>query len=192
EKPISELIEEFLTLSRINYIPRRAETKNDFPDLEVKINGIKYALEHKAGTCNIKGDLKHSAANDMGTINAYPEKLENYGDNIYCTFVKYSVLMNDTIRIEDIYFDKIYKFIGRGSGFNNQLQYREKDGNLRPKTWADMANNRNYFSTFSQFQEALVATAQYRSERIALKHIEGLERDSLERIRDHINTLLNR
>ena len=192
ETPLSDLIEEFLTSSGINYTPRRAETKNDFPDLEVEINGIKYALEHKAGTCNIKGEIKHSAANDMGTIHAYPKKLKKYGDNIYCTFVKYSVLADNTIQVEDIYFDKIYTFIGRGSGFTNQLQYREKDGNLRPKTWADMANNRNYFSTFSQFQEALVATARYRSERIALKHLEGLEKSSLEKIRDYINTLLNR
>lgn len=48
----------------------------------------------------------------MGIINAYPEKIEKYGVNMYCTFVKYSVLQDDTIQIEDIYFDRICTFIG--------------------------------------------------------------------------------
>ena len=190
ETPISDVIEEYLTLSGVNYTPRRARTKNDFPDLEVEIDGIKYALEHKSGACNIKGEIKHTAANDMGTINVYPNKIRKYGDNIYCIFVKYTVLQDDTIRIEDIYFDKIYVFIGLGTGFANQLQYREKDGNLRPKKWSDMANNTTYFSTMAAFQEALIATARYRSERIALKHIDALDRQSLLNIREHINQLL--
>lgn len=191
ETPISDLIEEFLTMSGIKYTPRRARTKNDFPDLEVEIGGIRYALEHKAGACNIKGEIKSTAANDMGTINVYPDKIKKYGDNIYCIFVKYSVLQDDTIRIEDIYFDKIYVFIGLGTGFANQLQYREKDGNLRPKKWSDMANNITYFPNINAFQEALTATARYRSERIALKHTDALDRQSLLNIREHIDRLLN-
>ena len=139
ETPISDVIEEFLSMSGIQYTSRKARTKNDFPDLEVTINGVRYALEHKAGVCNIKGARKNTAANDMGTLNAYPQKLQTYGDNIYCVFVKYTVLDDDTIRINDIYFDKIYVFVGRGAGFDNQLQYREKDGNLRPKKWTDMS-----------------------------------------------------
>lgn len=71
EIPISNTIEEFLAAEGITYTPHRAETKNDFPDLEVEIDGIKYALEHKAGTCNIKGKNKRTAANDIGTMNAY-------------------------------------------------------------------------------------------------------------------------
>lgn len=190
ETPISDTIEEFLTANDIVYIPHRAPTKNDFPDLEVTIDGIKYALEHKAGTCNIKGSIKATAANDMGTINAYPEKIEKYGDNMYCTFVKYSVLQDDTIQIEDIYFDKIYTFIGRGSGFDNQLQYREKDGNLRPKKWSDMAMGTVYFPTMDSFQEALEATNRYRSERIVIKHLENLDTLSLINIKNKIEEML--
>ena len=191
ETPISDTIEEYLQICGISYIPKRAKTKNDFPDLEVEINGIKYALEHKSGACNIKGEIKNSAANDMGTINAYPEKIKYYGDNIYCTFVKYSVLSDNTIQIEDIYFDKIYTFIGRGTGFDTQLQYREKDGNLRPKNWSDMGNNTSYFPNQDLFQSALLETAKFRSERIAIKHIDTLDKDSLQKIKDHIDSLPN-
>lgn len=191
ETPISDVIEEFLEISGITFASRRARTKNDFPDLEVVIDGVKYALEHKSGACNIKGVRKTTAANDMGTLNAYPKKIETYGDNIYCIFVKYSVLQDDTIRIDDIYFDKIYVFIGQGTGFNNQLQYREKDGNLRPKKWSDMARGITYFHTIEEFQAAFAATERYRSERIVIKHINTLDRVSLENIKNYINRLLS-
>ena len=191
ETPISDTIEEYLTAEGIAYTPQRAKTKNDFPDLEVEIDGIKYALEHKAGACNIKGNDKSTAANDMGTINAYPDKVEKYNDNMYCTFVKYSVLQDDTIEIEDIYFDKIYTFIGKGTGFDNQLQYREKDGNLRPKKWSDMCNDVTYFSTLEDFKVALEATNRYRSERIVIKHLENLDSTSLRNIREKINQMID-
>ncbi|NLG05681.1 MAG: hypothetical protein GX567_17930 [Clostridia bacterium] len=155
ESPISSTIEEFLSTNGYIYTAKKAKDKNEFPDLEIVINGTKYALEHKAGICNNKGEVKRSPANDMGTINAYPTKIGKYSDNIYCTFVKYSVLDNDTINIEDVYFDKIYTFIGRGTGFDMQLQYREKDGNLRPKSWQDMADDVTYFATLPNFESAL-------------------------------------
>lgn len=192
EIPISDTIEEYLQNKGIEYTLHRAATKNDFPDLEVEIDDIVFALEHKAGTCNIKGEVKHSAANDMGTINAYPNKISKYSDNIYCTFVKYSVLNNDTIQIEDIYFDKIYTFIGKGLGFDNQLQYREKDGNLRPKNWSDMSRNITHFNTLTEFEEALSTTEKYRSERIVKKHLKKLDDSSLENIRNHIKILLDK
>lgn len=192
EIPISDTIEEYLQLLGISYISKRAKTKNDFPDLEIEVNGTKYALEHKAGVCNIKGVIKNSAANDMGTINAYPNKIKKYGDNIYCTFVKYVVLDDDTINIENIYFDKIYTFIGRGTGFSTQLQYREKDGNLRPKNWSDMDNNVIYFENLEAFKNSLIETTKFRSERIAIKHIDSLDKDSLHKIQKHINELLEK
>lgn len=192
EPPISDTIEEFLKDSEIEYTARRASNKNDFPDLEITINGTKYALEHKSGACNIKGKNKASSANDMGTINAYPNKIKKYGDNIYCTFVKYSVSDDDTITVENVYFDKIYTFIGKGTGFDNQLQYREKDGNLRPKTWDDMENNNTYFPDLDSFKKALKKTDQYRSERIVKKHIDKLDENSLKKIRSHINQKLKK
>lgn len=190
ETPISDTIEEYLKSKSITYTPHRAKNKNDFPDLEIEIDGIKYALEHKAGICNNKGEVKTTAANDMGTINAYPQKIEKYSDNIYCTFVKYSVLNDDTIRVEDIYFNKIYTFIGKGTGFKTQLQYREKDGNLRPKNWKEMSDGIIYFKSLSDFKSALVETSRYRSERIVQKHIDTLDTTSLKRIKTYINKKL--
>lgn len=190
ESPISDAIEGYLRSRGVMYTAHRAKTKNDFPDLEIEIAGIKYALEHKAAVYDFKGELKSSAANDMGTINAYPEKIQKYGDRIYCTFVKYVVLPDNSIQIADVYFDKIYVFIGQGTGFDGQLRYREKDGNLRPKSWADMAAGKTYFSDLSSFQTALSETDAYRSQRIIRKKLETLGSDALQSIRDFIDSLL--
>jgi len=192
EIPISDTVKEFLNASQIEYTARHSQNKNEFPDLEVTIDGKKYALEYKSGACCIKGKKESSSDNDMGTINAYPKKIEKYGDNIYCIFVKYSVSDDNTITIENVYFGKIYTFIGKRKGFDNYLQYREKDGNLRPKTWNDMDNNVVYFSNFEDFKKALVETDRYRSERIAKKHIDNLDAVSLKRIKDYIDEKLNK
>ncbi len=44
ESPISDAIEGYLRSRGVMYTAHRAETKNDFPDLEIEIAGIKYAL----------------------------------------------------------------------------------------------------------------------------------------------------
>ena len=186
ETPISDTIEEYLKAKGISYIPHRSTNKNEFPDLELEIQGTKFAMEYKVGIHSNKGDIEDSAANDMGTINAYPKKVKKYGDNIYCTFVKYSVLNDDTIDIEDIFFDKMYTFIGKRSD-GEYLSYREKDGNLRPKNWDDMSNGTTYFHTREEFQRALETTSKFRSERIVLKHLDNLDETSLKNIKNYVD-----
>ena len=187
EIPISNTIKEYLNDEKIHYTSHTAANKNAFPDLEIDIKNTKYAFEHKAGLFNMKGTIYNSPANDMGTINSYPDKIKRYSDNMYCTFVKYSVTEDNSIKIDNIYFDKIYKFIGKGKGFDNQLQYREKDGNLRPKSWKNMSNNKVHFGSLKAFEDAIGATEQYRSIRIAEKHIDKLDDKSLENLLKRID-----
>lgn len=187
ENCISDTIEEYFITQKISYISKRAKNKNDFPDLKIEINGIKYAFEHKSGAYNIKGKICSSPNNDMGTINAYSQKIHQYNDNMYCTFIKYIVLPDDTIQIENIYFDKIYTFIGRGTGFYGQLKYREKDGNLRPKTWNEIDNNIIYFPTLDEFKCALYETNKFRNEKIVFKYLDKLDEDSIRKVKKYID-----
>ncbi|WP_434290227.1 hypothetical protein [Clostridium botulinum] len=181
EDPISDLIEEYLNYNNISYIAKRAENKNEFPDLKLIIDGKKYAFEHKAG------EVKNNA-NDLGTLNAYPEKIEKYGDNIYCVYIKYSkATQNNSIIINDVYFDKIYRFIGKTAKAHGILKYRKKDGNLRPKSWGDFTNNTVYFNTLAEFESAIPKTVKYRAEKLVLQHIESLDQDSLKDILNYIN-----
>lgn len=185
EDPISDLIEDYLNDNEIPYKSKRAENKNDFPDLELIIDGVKYAFEHKAGEAS-------NNANDLGTLNAYPDKIKKYGDNIYCVYIKYSkATENNGIVINDIYFDKIYRFIGKTAAKDGILKYRKKDGNLRPKVWSDFASNTVYFNTLAEFQKAIQNTIEYRAEKLVLQHIESLNEESLKRVLKYINKKIN-
>jgi len=181
EDPISDLIEDYLNDNNIPYTAKRAKKKNDFPDLELTIKGTKYAFEHKAGEAD-------NNANDLGTLNAYPDKIEKYGDNIYCVYIKYSkATKNNGIFINDVYFDKIYRFIGKTAAKEGILKYRKKDGNLRPKVWSDFANNTVYFNTLAEFKSAIKKTVEYRAEKLVLQHIDSLNEDSLQNVLRYLN-----
>lgn len=168
EELISDLIEEYLKEKEIKYIATRAKNKNDFPDLKLNINNLDYALEHKSGRSD-------NAGNDLGTLRSYKEKIEKFGDRIYCVFVKYSVC-NNNITIDAIYFDKIYKFIGNfpSSKRDDILSYRKKDGNLRPKSWECFEKNISYTNTFKEFERNIEETIKYRALQLVLEHIEHL------------------
>lgn len=171
EEPISDLVEEFLKEKGIEYKAVRAKSKNEFPDLKLIIDGVEYALEHKAGEASVGPN------NDMGTLNAYPSKIKSFEDRIFCTFVKYSkATSGNGIVINDVFFDKIYKFIGifASSGRSDILKYRKKDGNLRPKVWTDFNNNKVYTNNLNEFKVNIDNTISYRASQLVLQHIEDL------------------
>lgn len=171
EESISDLVEEFLKEKGIEYKAVRAKSKNEFPDLKLIIDGVEYALEHKAGEASVGPN------NDMGTLNAYPSKIKSFEDRIFCTFVKYSkATSGNGIVINDVFFDKIYKFIGifASSGRSDILKYRKKDGNLRPKVWTDFNNNKVYTNNLNEFKVNIDNTISYRASQLVLQHIEDL------------------
>lgn len=186
EKPVSDLIEDYLNDNDIDYLSTRASNKNEFPDLRLDIKGTSYAFEHKAGASD------RGPNNDMGTLNAYPDKIDKYKDNIYCVFVKYSKATKDNgIVIEKVYFDKIYKFIGRTATDEGVLKYRKKDGNLRPKVWNDFSNDTFYFNDMEEFKTALKRTNEYRAEKLVEQHIESLSKESLKRVYENLGKKIN-
>ncbi|MDQ0350356.1 hypothetical protein J2R98_000159 [Alkalibacillus filiformis] len=151
----------FYFMSKFNFSESdfyEAPNKNHFPDFTLC---REIAIEFKAAVYNRKPE------NDMGTINSWSSKLKEYGDNIYYIFVKYSTV-NTYVNIEDVFFDKVYRFIGLNSaGF---LRYREKDGNLRPKSWEDFDNAYTYCDSLMEFQEGLRKSESYRARRLVEKH----------------------
>ncbi|ELB2056874.1 hypothetical protein QNZ53_002082 [Vibrio parahaemolyticus] len=175
---VCNLVSNYFEESEFSATFSRAKNKNEFPDLKVTVNSVNYALEIKAG------ESSTGPGNDMGTLRAYPKKLEDYNDNIYCIFIKYSKPTGTgLIVVNDVYFEKIYKFIGRMSGNPLLLKYRKKDGNLRPKCWNDFESSTNYFSTKSEFETAIVHTNSYRSESIIIEHLERLSDSALNKVK---------
>lgn len=172
EEPLSDVIEDYLKLKKVKCIFKRAKNKNTFPDLEVKIGKEIFAFEHKAAESS-------SVDNDLGTLNTFPKKIEKYGDNIYYFFVKYSkAKVGEGIIIDNIYIDKVYRFIGKMDVKDKLiLKYRKKDGNLRPKTWSDFDNDIVYFNTLEDFKNAIKPTIEYRACELVIQHMKNLTDD---------------
>ncbi|WP_434580462.1 hypothetical protein MLC52_10925 [Sulfurimonas sp. NW15] len=166
-------IEVFITDSMSNYFTKIgiskfkiAPDKNYFPDFELIDDKI--ALEIKAGRNNANPE------NDMGTLNSWTKKLNKFNDNIYYVFVKYGCDDDDTVnKIDDVFIDKVYKFIGENRA--GTLKYREKDGNLRPKSWEDFESGTSYVHNITEFKTKLNSTNLYRAYRIAAKKIKDLQ-----------------
>lgn len=139
-----------------------APDKNYFPDLTLFDN---IAIEFKSAINTAQPE------NDMGTLNSWGKKIKKFGDNIYYVFVKYSINGN-LAQIENIYFDKVYNFIGINS--DGLLRYREKDGNLRPKSWNDFENDISYCNSLEGFIEGLEHSRSYRAYRLVEKHLKDV------------------
>lgn len=149
----------------------RAKDKNEFPDFILKTTP-NLALEFKSGNQNKKSNGKWvictNSNNDMGTLNMWEKKLEQFGgDNIYYIFIIYN--FNDNVKeISDIQIAPFYKFIGINR--DGMLKYREKDGNLRPKDFTKLSP----IQDLRQFKNLLDKTVIYRSKRIIEKHIKNI------------------
>lgn len=190
EPHVSDIIEEYLDCNKIIYESHRAPDKNYFPDLTLYIRGKKYAVEYKCGIYNKYGEIFNEPANDLGTINSYTKKINDFNKNIFCIFIKYSI-DNRFITLDDIYVDRIYKFVGKKTVKSQILtKYREKDGNLRPKNWRDFDSTTSYFNSLKEFRRALFITNKYRALQIALKNLEKLSTKELLDCKNKVNFLL--
>ena len=187
EDLISDLIEEYLNDKKIKYVATRAKNKNSFPDLKLNINNLEYALEHKSGRSD-------KAGNDLGTLRSYKQKIKKFEDRIYCVFVKYSVCSNNNITIDAVYFDKMYKFVGNfpSSKRNDILCYREKDGNLRPKSWECFEKNIAYTKTLKEFENNIQETIKYRALQLVLKHMKDLTKDDRETVYKELGNMIKK
>lgn len=193
EPEISDIIEEYLNMQDLEFEIHRAKNKNYFPDLEVVIDNVSYAIEYKAGIFDKNGEKTLEPANDLGTLGSFSKKLMKFNDQIYCIFIKYSIDNNKNISINEIYTDKIYKFMGKKDVNSTTLvKYREKDGNLRPKNWNDFDNSVIYFNNIEEFRIALYKTNLYRSAALVSKHLDTLTFSDLLNIRTTINRLISK
>jgi len=146
---------------------RRAKNKNEFPDF-VLCSEPNLAIEIKSGNHSKKqGNTWVSCKNsnnDMGTLNKWPEKLKEFGgNNIYYIFIEYD-FRNDDQKIMDVKIKPFYEFLALNN--DGVLRYREKDGNLRPKDF----DQDSLISSLERFNELLIRTHIYRSNRIVEKH----------------------
>ena len=66
------------------------------------------------------------------------------------------------------------------------MKYREKDGNLRPKSWNDFSSNKSYVANYSDFRKQLAETDDYRAYRIISKKIKQISsnKDLMDKLKE--------
>jgi len=156
-----------------------AENKNVFPDFILN-STPPLAIDIKSGNHSKKSrgrwTVCKNSNNDMGTLNMWEKKLKEFGgENIFYLFIEYS--FNDQKKeVLDIKIAPFYKFIGlRKEGV---LKYREKDGNLRPKGFAEPSP----ISSFSQFKQLFSKTVVFRSKRLVKKHLREIPKEERKQV----------
>jgi hypothetical protein len=173
ELPIVARVKEILNTSYdgIKCIP--AKDKNEFPDITILIGGKKIALEIKSGCKSKNGIEIRNSNNDLGTIRSWSEKLSRF-DQILYLYVIYSRVKSEGSRIErvssieSVIINEFYKFIGINRA--GVLNYRKKDGNLRPANFSEFQNP--VILTLKEFKELLELTNIYRSFDLVIEHLQ--------------------
>ena len=178
---------ELLKLHEYTTTLKESKDKNEYPDLNYA-NEI--AIDVKAFIIERDNKRKTSCDNDMSPLNAWTNdvKKKSFKSHIQI-WIGYRVNIDNSITITDFWVGHIWDFVGIND--KKILQYREKDGNLRPKPIKDWG--KSLLKDYDEFYEAVRETNIIRSSKISQKHIEitlkSLKTD-MERF-EFIDTMIN-
>jgi hypothetical protein len=140
--------------------------KNRLADLAVLCNEGNTALAIKTA----RGS--DNPENDLGTFRQYPEKKRLFNAS-FDLWIRYDQ-SNGKIRIDKIFFDRSYKFVGKSQKAKGGVKYRKKDGNMRPKSWAMFNSGKTFWNTEVEFEEAMLKSIIFRANALVEEHLEAM------------------
>jgi hypothetical protein len=189
EKPAIEILQseiQAIFSDSVQFEP--ANNKNKYPDLKITYLGKNYAIDIKSVYFN--GEL--SSRNDLGTMFSYVEKKEKYSQQFFL-FIRYikNPDGSDTYKIKDVFLNFFWQDVGQRSD-RESAEYREKDGNLRPKPWRMFEANQSHYPTEKEFEIALNKAGVIRAKNIIRKQIRLLSNADLNALLQQINQLLDK
>jgi len=180
EKFVSNEISNFLNSE--NIVHRNAFNKNEFPD--IRLIDPKIAIDIKCGShYSKKGSIlvkTNNSQNDLGTIRSWTKKIEEFTE-IYFIFVEYSLTPLER-EINRITFRPFYEYLGVK---NDIISYRLKDGNLRPKNFAEF--DTPHITSYDNFKHLLKATDRNRSIKLAKEHLRKLDKEDISELLKELN-----
>lgn len=135
--------------------------KNRLADSEINLNGDLILLSIKSAQTG------KTPANDLGTFNSYESKKKRYAA-AYEVWISYGNKNTNKV-ITHVFFNRSYFFVGKHQTAGG-VDYREKDGNMRPKSWAKFVANKPEWK-YEDFEKAFNKSQTYRANRLVLKHL---------------------
>jgi hypothetical protein len=187
EQPaVQILVEEIqkLVSEKASFIP--ATDKNTYPDLEIKTEKGSYAIDVKS----VRYIKERASRNDLGTINSFAEKKKTFKQQFFL-FIRYIEIpeKKDVYTVKDFFLDPYWRDVGRRSD-GISVEYREKDGNLRPKSWIMFEKGESFYNTEAEFLKAFDNAVKLRAKNIINKHLGFLDDENLRTLSDKLQNLL--
>jgi len=122
-------------------------------------------------------------ANDLGTFRAYAKKKAQFIDT-FELWVRYDD-RGGVIRVDAVFFDESYKFVGEYKRTGG-VDYRKKDGNLRPKSWKMFDNDSSYWNTPEEFATGFEVSRVYRANALVQEYLADLTEDDLKLLYENL------
>ena len=152
EDTVCDQLTAFLLNSPLGLDPTnitRPSSKEEYPDLKVNFRGNDYAID-------VKSAGKRPAF-DMGRLDTYEEDHRNFICEFTITIRWHG---RDNPQFADVYIEPTFKSVGKSR--RDGVAYREKEGNIRPKSWGDFVSGKSHWDDMEHFMRGLSLSRRYR------------------------------
>jgi hypothetical protein len=139
--------------------------KNRAADLAINCSDgvIEVSIKAARGSANPE--------NDLGTFREHPNRKQLFTAS-FTLWVRYAD-EGGKIRCDRVFFDRSWRFVGKSSLVDG-VQYRKKDGNLRPKPWAMFESGEAFWKTEGEFEAAVKRAEVYRANELIKEYLDDL------------------
>lgn len=159
----------------------QTQLKSVYPDLSLVCDSRCYAIDIKSAE-----DAKDPGY-DIGRLDTYAsERLDKYEEE-YSVTVRWR--NRSSPKVVQVYIERTYWSVGRMK--NGCVKYREYDGKVRPKSWADFDSERVYWLTKADFRKALVIARDLRAAKKIRKWYAAMDMDGRKKIRRLLDSVDN-
>lgn len=122
--------------------------------------------------------------NDMGTFHDHQNRKKLFVAS-FTLWMRYED-KGGTLRVERVFFDRSWRFVGKSSLVDG-VKYRKKDGNMRPKSWAQFDSGKSSWESEADFEAAVKRAATYRANELVKEHLNDLSEEDQRVLHDRLH-----
>lgn len=127
-----------------------------------------------------------SPENDMGTFRDHPNRKKLFVAS-FTLFGRY-VDSGSAIKVDRVFFDRTYRFVGKTTVVDGGVKYRKKDGNMRPKPWAMFDSGKSYWNSQEEFEAAVKRSQMFRAKALVKEYLKDLDEEDQRALYEELRT----
>jgi hypothetical protein len=161
EAASQDILKDFLSKKFPKAKIRKAEGKNEYPDVTLETEDGKFAIDIKASANEKDPEFDIARIDTMikSRINVFKEEWE--------IVIKYE---KKSGKLVDVYFTLLREIVGVHK-LSGGIKYRLYDGKVRPKSWKDFDGNKIYWATKENFIKGIKMSFDYRWTALISNHL---------------------